>query len=301
LCICPLLIFGSDQYQSLIAKTTSDRSITAFHLDELSLQEVNNILLLKLIALSPVQTVILFALPQCINDKHHRVLNRLIDLELIRFVVVDELHLTNHFGQSFRKEFPALRESLFERLNSTPILMMTATCTARICDSIQTMLGTTITSTHWPSGDEMKHRSFFFEAQYSTQPMSLVSKLIKPFITASDGFGNKVIIYANPAASIIRFDTGLEKIMNTDDDLCELDIVTVVGIMKREEKAENLRIFFNDSLQGDLKLKILCCTSGVANAGIDSPDIRAVYRIDFPPSILDLCQERGRAVKCGEE
>ncbi len=37
------------------------------------------------------------------------------------------------------------------------------------------------------------------------------------------------------------------------------------------------------------------CKSGVGNAGIDSPDIRAVFRLDFPPSIIDVCQEKGHA------
>ena len=44
-----------------------------------------------------------------------------------------------------------------------------------------------------------------------------------------------------------------------------------------------------------LDMRVLCATSGVGNAGIDSPDIRAVYRIDFPPSVLDFVQEKGRA------
>ena len=60
LCICLLLIIGSDQYQSLIAKTPSDSSITGFRLDELSPHEVDNFLLPKLTALSPSQTVIIF-------------------------------------------------------------------------------------------------------------------------------------------------------------------------------------------------------------------------------------------------
>ena len=42
-------------------------------------------------------------------------------------------------------------------------------------------------------------------------------------------------------------------------------------------------------------MRLLCATSGVGNAGIDCPDVRTVYRIDFPPSILDLAQEKGRA------
>ena len=32
--------------------------------------------------------------------------------------------------------------------------------------------------------------------------------------------------------------------------------------------------------------------SGVENAGIDCPDVRPVYIIDFPPSILDLAGRR---------
>ena len=53
LCICPLIIIGSDQYQSLIVKTSRNISITGFHLDELSPLEVDNVLLPKLNSLSP--------------------------------------------------------------------------------------------------------------------------------------------------------------------------------------------------------------------------------------------------------
>ena len=56
-------------------------------------------------------------------------------------------------------------------------------------------------------------------------------------------------------------------------------------------------MFINGSSKpsSSLDMRVLCATSGVGNAGIDSPDIRSVYRIDFPPSLLDLVQERGRA------
>ena len=40
---------------------------------------------------------------------------------------------------------------------------------------------------------------------------------------------------------------------------------------------------------------MLCATSGVGNVGIDSPDIRGVFRLEFPPSIMDFSQEKGRA------
>ena len=47
-----------------------------------------------------------------------------------------------------------------------------------------------------------------------------------------------------------------------------------------------------------MNFKILCATSGVANAGIDCKDVRVVFRIDIPPSIRDLAQEMGRAGRC---
>ena len=51
-----------------------------------------------------------------------------------------------------------------------------------------------------------------------------------------------------------------------------------------------------DDEQECLKFQtVLCATSGVANVGIDSRDIRAVYRLEFPASMLDYVQESGRA------
>ena len=63
----------------------------------------------------------------------------------------------------------------------------------------------------------------------------------------------------------------------------------------RAEKSAIINRFVNGRDALGKKMNILCATSGVGNAGIDCPDVRAVYRIDFPPSIADLSQECGRA------
>ena len=199
--------------------------------------------------------------------------------------------LVNLSGSSFQ----ASENHFLINLQVKPILLMTATCTHRIQYSIQTMIGLKITSIHWPCAQEMKHCSIYFDAQYSNQPMSYVTKYIKPFVTARDGLGDKVIIYANLTKSIVNFAAKLGGIMDKDIVLTGIDIATVIGRTKKEAKAETLKIFFNNSPQGSLNFQILCCTGGVGNAGIDSPDIRTVYRIDVPPSILDICQEIGRA------
>ena len=55
-------------------------------------------------------------------------------------------------------------------------------------------------------------------------------------------------------------------------------------------------MFINGSKSNpDYRINVLCATSGVGNAGIDCSDVRVVYRLDFPPSILDIAQEKGRA------
>ena len=103
LCIFPLLILGPDHYQSLVNKTSSDHSITGFHLGELSPHEVDNVLIPKLTALSPSQTVIIFTSPQCLLRLCSNVLKTPIVMKLIRCGVVYEVHLVNRFGQYFVK------------------------------------------------------------------------------------------------------------------------------------------------------------------------------------------------------
>jgi len=84
--------------------------------------------------------------------------------------------------------------------------------------------------------------------------------------------------------------------MNSDPEMRSIDIISLVGTFTKEEKAKKIRSFVNGSYRHpELKLNLLCATSGVGNAGIESPDVHSVYRVDFPPSILDIAQEKGRA------
>ena len=82
--------------------------------------------------------------------------------------------------------------------------------------------------------------------------------------------------------------------MNSDPVMTSIDIISLVGTFTKEEKATKIISFVNGSHKyPELKLNLLCATSGVSNAGIDSPNVRAVYRVAFPPSILDIAQEKG--------
>jgi superfamily II DNA helicase RecQ len=96
---------------------------------------------------------------------------------------------------------------------------------------------------------------------------------------------------------IVQFSEQLGEEFDHHDDLQDYDIITLVGTtLKRQQKAMFITNFINMADSDDFKPRVLCATSGVGNAGIDSPDIRAVFRLDFPPSIIDVvCQEKGRA------
>ena len=105
---------------------------------------------------------------------------------------------------------------------------------------------------------------------------------------------NKVIVYSNTRERILNFAESIKKKMNADKVLKEIDVISLVGTLTKDKKVELLRLFVNRSKKHpEMQLRLLRATSGVGNAGIDCPDVRAVYRTDFPPSILDLAQEKG--------
>ena len=66
------------------------------------------------------------------------------------------------------------------------------------------------------------------------------------------------------------------------------------GRQTRTQKASYLDFFTSNTTTIDHDVRMLCATSRVANAGIDSKDVYCTMRTEFPPSIQDICQEKGR-------
>jgi hypothetical protein len=85
----------------------------------------------------------------------------------------------------------------------------------------------------------------------------------------------------------------LFRYFDSNDTLQSCNVLFLVGTQTRAEKATTIDIFVNGSSNLPYKYDVLCATSGVGNAGIDCKDVRAVYRVDFLPSITDVSQERG--------
>ena len=293
----PLLSLGADQVNKLISTTTgSDNTITALHLDDVPSNHLQELVELMQ-NYHPLKTIILFASPQSLLKERSPVLPYLIsDACKLSMIVMDEIHLVTHFGMSFRKEFGALKNSLFKKVRNrnVPLLFLTATCTSRIKESLESMLDMRINYVHWPSPLEMVNRNVKLNITYSTKWLHSIKQSLKSNLTGDPELPTKVIIYSNQRTKILSCADNIETFLDGDELLCDMDVIRLVGTLHRDEKTELINMFLDDS-EGSNSLNILCATSGVGNAGIDSPNIRAVYRIDFPPSILDICQERGRA------
>ena len=97
----------------MINTRSEDTTITALHLDECDHGDIPEVMgLIK--NMKDTSTLFIFCSPQSITEKFDTFVNALIHDGLIRFVVVDEVHLFTHFGRSFRNEFNDLKDRFFQ-------------------------------------------------------------------------------------------------------------------------------------------------------------------------------------------
>ena len=298
LCISPILALGADQMRKVLQ--VPDRSLTAFHLDEMNDTHLVR-LMENLQNLHHENAVILLSSPQFFKTRGKQLLGYLHQSHLINLVVMDELHLSHHFGRSFWPQFKSLKSLIFNRLLPlTPILLMTATCSLSIVDASEELFGVTITNQHWPSVYEMANRKQSLHATYSPLGIRYVKMLLPHYLTSvqygpdDKALPNKVMFYANTATSVKGLSETLEEFLDSSNTTKDFDVLLVHGNLTKEEKSAFIAAFTGDGNE-DTNFKIMCSTSGVANAGIDSKDVRCVFRLDLPPSIFDLVQEMGRA------
>ena len=230
-------------------------------------------------------------------------------------VCVDEVHLFVHFGLTFRKEFQELTPLLFSKLRigrskirtKVPLLFMTATCTQFIVGRIEALLDIRFLLRHnvfWPNADGMQHRQVFMEVQYSTQPLAVFKSKVGPLLERSTV--DKYILYSNNRTTVDRQVPKLADWIDTTGKF-KADLLKIVGSLLREQKFYHTRVFTKSNYPNKDVLEecreedrpfnpqILVATSGAANAGLDDSEVHGVARLEFPPSCLDVKQEKGRA------
>ena len=121
----------------------------------------------------------------------------------------------------------------------------------------------------------MVHRSVKINVAYTTRAFQYVKKTITKDLAIHLTLPNKVIVYSNRRVRIFNFADKLEKLLDQDPDFKTVDVLTLTGNLTKEEKASFIRMFINGSSKpsSSLDMRVLCATSGVGTAGIDSPDI----------------------------
>ena len=91
----------------------------------------------------------------------------------------------------------------------------------------------------------------------------------------------------------MHFAECLETFFDSHDDLHIFDILQLHGNLARDEKAQIINLFINGCEEiSDLNLNILCATSGVGNAGINSKEIRSVRDTLGPCGNFQNCAQR---------
>ena len=289
LVISPILALRSNQMQKVL--NVPNRCLAALHLDEMN---DANLILLKgsLENLHNDNAVILLSSPQFLEGRGKRLLQYLHASCLIQLVVMDQLHLSHHFGRSFRGQFKSLKTLVFNKLHPvTSILLMTATCSLSIVAASESLFGFHITSQHWSSVLKMVNRKQSFEATYSPLDIHYVKKLLCHYLTVQELDANdeqlptNFTFYANTALSVEGLSETLEEFLDSTNDTKYIDVLLVHGNLSKEEKGAFIAAFTNSNIT-DMNFKIMCSTSSVANAGIDCRDVCTVFCLDLPSSIL---------------
>ena len=132
--------------------------IAAFHLDEMKLKSIFRLKSSKLRDPRSRDTaVVIYMSPQLLtNTKGNALIPFLICNNFIRLFVVDEIHLATSFGNTFRKEFRNLPDTLFKHIKC-PMSFLTATGTTEIRHHFEVLMQLEINSSTWPSAHEMAH------------------------------------------------------------------------------------------------------------------------------------------------
>ena len=303
--ISPLLALASDQTRKFGKVTTTQPDFVSLHLDDMELSSIKEVANDLSTFNDPASSqcsvsVILFTSPQLlVGSKGEPIIKVLLDNEksTLHMVVMDEVHLASQFGSTFRTEFKHLKQKLYSRLPGccSINMFMTGTCTLEIMQNFESLFGIKIDFTYWPNHEQMRHRSVCIKSRYTGTPMNEIKKVLNATMKGpSASRSTKILMYSNMREKTIEVGKKVEEYLETDDETFLIDVLTIHGRQTRTQKASYLDLFVSDQTTLAHDVRILCATSGVANAGIDSKNVRCAIRIEFPPSIQDICQEKGR-------
>ena len=150
--------------------------------------------------------------------------------------------------------------------------------------NFENLVGVKINHTHWPTHEEMRHRSVGIKLRYTSMPMNEIKKVINATMKGSCALpSTKMIIYSNMRDKIVQLGKKVEEYLDTDSETFLIDVIILHGHLTRTQKASYLDLFVSNTITHDHDVWILCCdTSGVANVGIDSKDVYCACNVHIP-------------------
>lgn len=261
-------------------------------------------------------SIIIFTSPETlIEDVWFTMFERLIELNALNLLCIDEVHLYVDFGLTFRKSFTMLKDKVFASLIDkhynehctvlkVPVLFMTATFNKGLISLLHQMTGINISYNNYVWGDinDFKKRNIRISIQYSNQSFRVLKKLIYKRMRSNKE--NKAIICGNVAKQLETLKPKLDAWLDSVDEIVG-DSCLVIGNQERELKfAYTVAFTDTEILQSDIDNpdifypRFLLGTSGCIGAGIDCSNVKHVMRIGMPTSITNFLQEMGR---CGRK
>ena len=130
--ISSLLTLGADQVNKLMGYTSvPGYKVIPLHLDAVKTDEQLKKILTRIEGLQDSISLVVFTLPQTVTDRFPRFVDSIKAKASV--VVIDEIHMFNYFGRSFRQEFQKLKTKMFCKVSAfVPMLFLMASCNACI-------------------------------------------------------------------------------------------------------------------------------------------------------------------------
>ncbi len=225
---------------------------------------------------------IIFTSPEALMQSLAPALYQAAKYRMLRYLVVDEAHMVEQWGDGFRpafQEIPGLRRDL-QRLCSFTTLLLTATLTESCLETLETLFGKPGEFQVVSAVQLRKEPAYWFKKCQDEE----IKK--KRLLEAVHHLPRPLIIYGTTVADV----------ENWQEELFDAGF-TRCGLMTGKSSPQEREQLIEKWREG--KIDIVVATSAFG-LGIDQANVRAVIHVCVPETIDRFYQEVGRGGRDGK-